>query len=315
MISLLAIILTVLAFLIAATAFVSVIGPVMVLNPRRRGAQYYACQHLPVKPSDVGLESEAMLLTTDEGYRLYGWFIRAEGEAKGTILYLHGVGDNKMSGLMLAKLFHDHRFNVVMYDSRAHGESEGRHCTFGYYEKYDVQKAVDWIRNREEAEGMAPKKIGVFGTSMGAAVAVQAASIEPRLSAVVAEGCFTNLRTITVDYQKRLLRLPWHFLRNVAMKRAEGIAKFSHHAVSPLKAVPMVHAPILFIHGTADARIKHEYSETLFAAANEPKELFLVEEANHTDVHQIGKSRYEERIIGFFERTLAPSDSTPSLLG
>jgi pimeloyl-ACP methyl ester carboxylesterase len=303
MISLLAVILTLLAFFIAATALVSVIGPVMVLNPRRRGAHYYACRGLPVKPIDVGLASENFLVTTDEGYRLYGWVIPAE-EAKATVIYLHGVGDNKMSGLPLAKLFHEHRFDVVMYDSRAHGESEGKHCTFGYYEKHDVRKVIDWVRARERSEGRESKKIGVFGTSMGAAIAVQAASIEPRIEAVIAEGCFTNLRTITVDYQKRLLRLPWHFLRNVAMKRAEGIAKFSHHDVSPLKVVASVRVPIMFIHGTADAFIKYEYSQKLYAAANQPKELFLVDLANHTDVHQIGKSGYEERVIKFFERTL-----------
>lgn len=304
MISLLAVILALLAFFIAATAFVFVIGPVMVLNPRRRGAHYYACRTLPVKPMDVGLESENVTVTTEEGFRLYGWYIGAE-RAKGTIIYLHGVGDNKMSGLPLAKLFHAHNYNVMMVDSRGHGESEGRHCTFGYYEKFDTQKMIDWVRAHERSRGEEPKKIGVFGTSMGAAIGVQTASIEPRIDAVIAEGCFTNLRTITVDYQKRLLRLPWHFLRNIAMKRAEGIAKFSHHDVSPLKAVPLVRVPIFFIHGTADAFIKYEYSQRLYAAANQPKEIFLVDSANHTDIHAIGKTEYEKRIIAFFDRTLA----------
>lgn len=305
MISLLAIFLTLLAFFVAATAIVFVVGPVMILNPRRRGAHYYAYRGLPVRPGDVKLWSEDFVITTDEGYRLYGWFIDAEKEYKGTIIYLHGVGDNKMSGLPLAKLFHDRGFNVVMYDSRAHGESEGKYCTFGYYEKYDVVKAIDWTIEHERVNGRVGGRIGVFGTSMGAAIAIQAAGIEHRIEAVVAEGCFTNLRTITVDYQKRLLRLPWHFLRNIAIKRAEGMAKFRHHDVSPLKAVPGVRAPILFIHGTADTYIKYQYSQKLYAAANQPKELFLVDFANHTDVHSVGKSEYEEKIIGFFERTLA----------
>ncbi len=304
MISLLAIFMTLVAFFCAATAIVFVIGPVMVLNPRRRGAHYYACRGLPVRPADVQLVSEDFVLTAAEGFRLYGWFIAADRQPKGTIMYLHGVGDNKMSGLTLAKVFHDHGFNVVMYDSRAHGESEGKYCTFGYYEKYDVVKAVEWTLEHERKNGTSTGKIGVFGTSMGAAIAIQAAGIEPRIEAVAAEGCFTNLRTITVDYQKRLLRLPWHFLRNIAIKRAEGMAHFRHHDVSPLKAVSGVRSPILFIHGTADTHIKYQYSQKLFAAANQPKELFLVDFANHTDIHSVGKSEYEKKIIGFFERTL-----------
>jgi uncharacterized protein len=304
MISLLAIFLTLAAFFIAATVIVFIVGPVMILNPRRRGAHFYACRGLPVKPSDVELQSEDFFITTAEDFRLYGWFIAAEGTPKGTIIYLHGVGDNKISGLRLAKVIHDRGFNVVMYDSRAHGESEGKYCTFGYYEKHDVVKAVEWALEHGRSHGPLCGKIGVFGTSMGAAIAIQAAGIEPRIEAVVAEGCFTNLRTITVDYQKRLLRLPWHFLRNIAIKRAEGIAKFRHHAVSPLQAVPDVRAPILFIHGKADTFIKYQYSQKLYAAANQPKELFLVDFANHTDVHSVGKSEYEEKITGFFERTL-----------
>ena len=61
---------------------------------------------------------------------------------------------------------------------------------------------------------------------------------------------------------------------------------------------------MLFIHGTADTFIKYQYSQKLYAAANQPKELFLVDLANHTDLHSVGKREYEEKIIGFFDRTL-----------
>jgi hypothetical protein len=214
---------------------------------------------------------------------------------------LHGVGDNKISGLGLAKVFHARHFNVLMYDSRAHGRSDGRYCTYGYYEKFDVAKAIDVLA---EKKIISLGAIGLFGTSMGAAIAVQAASVEPRIRAIVAEGCFTNLRTITVDYQKRLLRMPWHFLRNVAMKRSEHIAHFSHHEVSPLRALAKVHVPILFIHGKNDVFIKYQYSEQLFAEAQEPKELYLIDGAHHSNIHAIAQQEYEARVVSFFEKWL-----------
>ena len=61
-----------------------------------------------------------------------------------------------MSGLLLAKVLHEHHFNVMIYDSRAHGESGGKYCTYGYYEKHDVQVAI-----YEAQKKYATGKIGV----------------------------------------------------------------------------------------------------------------------------------------------------------
>ncbi|HTR81207.1 MAG TPA: alpha/beta fold hydrolase [Bacteroidota bacterium] len=293
--------LAILMFALAATLTVFVVGPIMVLNPRRRGEEFYRTRDEPLSPADLHLPFDEFWFNSASGERLHAWFLPAGSRARGTIFYLHGVGDNKISGLRLAQVFHSRGFNVMMYDSRAHGKSEGRFCTYGFYEKYDVGKAIDKLEGRMKAS---PAPVGLFGTSMGAAVAVQAASVESRIRAVVAEGCFTNLRTITVDYQKRLLWMPWHFLRNVAMKRSERIAHFSHHEVSPLRALASVNVPIMFIHGKNDARIKYQYSEQLFAAAHEPKELYLIDGANHTDIHAVAQKEYEERVAGFFEKWL-----------
>ncbi|MFA6456994.1 MAG: alpha/beta hydrolase [Bacteroidota bacterium] len=297
---LLIIIFFILAFLLTCSALVFVIGPVMLLNPRRRGEHFYQGRGLPTSPAQLNMAFEDFRFAAADGESLLSaWFIAAE-KPIGTIIYLHGVADNKMSDLLLAKVFHDNHFNVLIYDSRAHGESTGRHCTYGYHEKYDVQKAIDEIRKIGVEKKIVVGNIGVFGTSMGAAIALQAAVIEPRIRAIVSEASFATLRQITVDYQKRLMRLPWHFLRNIAMKRSEAIAGFKHREVSPLSAVSKIHVPIFFIHGIEDRFIKYQYTQELFVAANEPKELWFVAGANHSDIHQIGKKEYEERIVKFF---------------
>ncbi|MDE3058041.1 MAG: alpha/beta hydrolase [Bacteroidota bacterium] len=289
-------------FLVTTSLVLLVIGPVMLLNPHRRGKEYYAACSQPLSPADLKLQFSDFWFQSTGTAQLHAWYIPANETARGTILYLHGVGDNKIGGLPLAKVFHRHGFNVMLYDSRAHGMSEGKYCTYGYYERHDVKKAIDVLLERHDTHS---QTIGVFGTSMGAAIAVQAAAIEARIAAVVAEGCFTNLRTITVDYQKRLIRLPWHFLRNLVMKRSEFLADFDHHEVSPLQSVKNIHVPILFIHGKNDTFIRYQYSEELYAAANQPKELYLIENASHTDIHQVARQEYEERVVRFFETYLA----------
>ncbi len=301
---LLIIILVIIVFLLTASALIFVIGPIMMLSPRRRGADFYRNKGLPISPAQLGLPFDSFSFTASDHYTgLSAWFIPAEIPTA-TIIYLHGVGDNKMSGLLLAKIFHDNNFNVMMYDSRVHGESSGRYCTYGFHEKYDVQKAIDALKIFEGQKKYHIGKIGVFGTSMGAAIALQAASIDTRISAIVSEASFATLRQITVDYQKRLLRLPWHFLRNIAMKRSETIAQFKHREISPINAVKNIHVPVIFIHGKNDAFIKYEYSQQLFNAANDPKELWLIDNANHNNVHDTGKEEYEDRLIRFFKQWL-----------
>jgi uncharacterized protein len=296
---LLIIILLIICFLLTASALIFVIGPIMVLNPRRRGEDFYKSRGLPTSPNQLQLPYEYFHFLASDGVSLLSaWFIPAK-KPKATIIYLHGVGDNKMSGLMLAKVFYENNFNVLIYDSRAHGESGGKYCTYGYHEKHDVQIAI-----YEAQKKYSTGKIGIFGTSMGAAIALQAASIEPRISAVVAEASFATLRKITVDYQKRLLRLPWHFLRNIAMKRSEAIANFKHREVSPIESVKNIHVPIFFIHGKNDTFIRYQYSEALFTAANEPKEIWLIDDARHNDVHSVGEKEYEDRIVKFFTQHL-----------
>lgn len=304
---LLTIILSLLAFLLVCSALVFLVGPVMLLHPKRRGEAFYQHRGQPVSPAQLGLPFDDFRFTAADGEsQLSAWFIPAERPI-GTIIYLHGVADNKMAGLLLAKVFHDHQLNVLLYDARAHGESGGRYCTYGFHERYDVQKAVDAVRKIGIDKNIVVGNVGVFGTSMGAAVALQAAAVEPRIRAIVSEASYATLRQITVDYQKRLMRLPWHFLRNISMKRSEIIAQFKHREVSPLAAVSRIHAPIFFIHGIEDRFIKYQYTQELFIAANEPKEVWFVAGANHSDIHDIGKSEYEDRIVRFFVSYLTAS--------
>jgi fermentation-respiration switch protein FrsA (DUF1100 family) len=140
---------------------------------------------------------------------------------------------------------------------------------------------------------------------MGAAVALQVAARDKRVEAVVAESGFATLRTIFDDYQKRVIKLPWHYLRNIVIIRSERLAHFRAKSVSPLESIEQVHVPVFIVHGTDDRLIKCEYSKQLFEATNEPKELWLIPGADHSNMAEIGGEEYYVRIIGFFERALA----------
>jgi len=298
---LLAIITALVVFLGGVTVVLTIVGPTLLLRPRRRTAEFYRALGKPLTPADVGLKYEQINVRVDGGLKLHSWLIKSPTPSKGTVIYLHGVGDCKIDGIRFAKLLHDNHYNVFLYDARRHGESEGQYCTYGYFEKHDVRRIIDYLETRTD---FTLGKVGIFGTSMGAAVAIQAAALDKRIVAVVAENSFATLRTIFDDYQKRMIKLPFHYLRNLVIKRSEWLAKFKANDVSPLDSVRNVHIPLLFIYGKNDHLIDYKYSLMLYENTDEPKELFPIENAKHNDTWDVAGDVYAQKIISFFEKAL-----------
>ena len=203
-----------------------------------------------------------------EGVKLAGRWFRTR-EKRGTVVFLHGMSDNQASGVDITDHFVARGFEIIAYDSRAHGESEGEACTYGYYEKRDLERVLDRVERRP---------IVVMGFSMGAAVALQAAADDRRIDAVVAVSPFSDLRTIVEE------RAPFFATRRDiarAFELAERRANFRADEVSPMAAAVRITVPALIIHGARDRKTPPDHSQRIFAALQAPKELILVPNRGH----------------------------------
>jgi pimeloyl-ACP methyl ester carboxylesterase len=203
------------------------------------------------------------------GVTLRGWTCAAPSPARGTIVYLHGIADNRGSAAGVIQRFVPRGFDVIAYDSRAHGDSEGDACTYGFFEKQDLRRVVDTL---------APGPVVLIGTSLGAAVALQAAADDPRITAVVAAETFSDLRTVATE------RAPAVLTKGTidrAFAAAEAQAHFRVDDVRPQQSVQRITAPVLIIHGAQDAETPPAHSERVYAALNGPKQLILVPGAGH----------------------------------
>jgi uncharacterized protein len=203
------------------------------------------------------------------GVNLAGWRCTASGARRGTVVYLHGVADNRASGAGVILRFTARGFDVVAYDSRAHGNSEGDACTYGYFEKEDLRLVLDTIDGGP---------IVLIGTSLGAAVALQHAARDRRVSAVVAAETFSDLRTVATE------RAPFVFTAGAlrqAFALAEAQASFVVDHVSPVLAAAEISAPVLLIHGDADRDTSPAHPQRVFDALRGPKRLLLVPGATH----------------------------------
>ena len=201
---------------------------------------------------------------------LEGWLFPAQGERRATIVYLHGVADNRAGGQSLAERFNPLGFDVLAYDSRAHGSSGGEACTFGFYEKRDLARVVE--RHVED-------EVILLGSSLGGSVALQATPLIPRVIGVVAIAPFADLRSIIAE------RTPTSLTRGDVRRGlawAEDVGRFEIDEVSALRAASSIDVPVLLIHGSEDDDTVPAHSERLHRALAS-SELVLVPGAGHDD--------------------------------
>ena len=203
---------------------------------------------------------------------LDGWVCGPPGGAtRGTVVYLHGVADNRGSSIGAIERLVPLGYNVIAYDSRAHGTSEGDRCTYGYAEKRDLQHVLDQAGAVD---------VILIGHSLGAAVALQTAAIEPRVRAVVAASSFSDLRTIATE--RASLFPAWSL--GPAFERAERDGQFVVDEVSPAKAAARITVPVLLVHGAQDRDTPPIHSQRVFDALRGPKKMLTVPNAGHNDV-------------------------------
>ena len=247
-----------------------------------------------------------------DGIELRGWKVRARSPNGNWIILFHGVSDNRTGVLGHAELLLRHGYNVVMMDSRAHGESGGDVATHGWKERYDTVAITNGLYSTETVN-----HLGALGVSMGAAIALQSAAVEPRIEAVVAEDPFADLREVFYDYAGlhlspllgRTLVRPATIFAIDAIKKEDG---FSPDDVSPVRAVIARPFPVLLICGTRDRTIPCRHAERIYQAATGAKELWTVEAAEHASALGRAPGEYENRVIGFFTEAFANRAAQPS---
>jgi pimeloyl-ACP methyl ester carboxylesterase len=204
-----------------------------------------------------------------EGVTLRGWFCEARGKRRGTVIYLHGIADNRGSSVGTIQRYVPRGFDVIAYDGRRHGDSEGDVCTYGFLEKRDLRRVI---------AGLKAGPVVLIGTSLGAAVALQEAASDPQVASIVAAEVFSDLRTVATERAPRFLPPPT--IRK-AFHIAEQQGGFLVDAVSPMAAARTIRAPTLLIHGAEDHETSPAHSQRVYEALAGPRRLILVPGAGH----------------------------------
>ena len=241
---------------------------------------------------------------------LRGWLIEAEKlagqEDELTVMLVHGLNRNRTgdNALELANRLFDRGFNVLLFDIRGHGESDGERLSAGYFEKWDVLGAYDFLVQR----GASPGKVGLLGWSLGAGTALLAAAEEPAIKAVVADSSFADVHDLIAQETARATVFP-QWVVPVFVPGMKIISRVLYGidvgAVVPEKAAGTLGYPILVIHGAADERVPAEQSVRIYTSAPVGSELWLSPGSEHADAVIDAPDEYVERVDAYFHSQLA----------
>jgi uncharacterized protein len=219
---------------------------------------------------------KAQFTTTDDVVLTGRSWLRTDAPRAAVVL-VHGFSSSTDDPNIraLAEALHDYGVDVVCYDARGHGTSEG-HSTLGDLERYDVAAAVEAARDRSD-------RVVLVGASMGAIAALRYAAANDGIAGVVSVSCPSRWllpRNVHGVFAAGLTRT--RIGRAVASRwmRVQIAPRWTNPA-PPVELVPRIRAPIAFVHGAADRFIPASAAEELFALAHEPRRLQVVPAMGH----------------------------------
>ncbi|ELC8393363.1 alpha/beta hydrolase [Clostridium perfringens] len=250
---------------------------------------------------------EDITLKSFDGLNLTSTLIMNENPTNKFIVLVHGVSICYVGSLKYFDIFYRNGFNVLIVNQRRHGKSEGKYSTYGFYEKYDVNMWIEYLKSRFGNDII----LGLHGESMGAGTVMETIPLNDSIKFVIEDCGYSNFHEligfqITHAYKNRLVRKilrPSLIFANFFMKTK---AKFSMKKIVPIDIVASTSLPMMFIHGKEDYFVPWYMAVDLYKAKTKGyKELYLVEGAKHAEALEVNKILYEKKIMPFIEKALS----------
>lgn len=260
----------------------------------------------PPTPKDLGgapdLDRDARRVRIPLGGRdtVDGWYLA--GSRSAALLLLHGFGRTHHRMWRYAGFLMPAGYHVLAIDFRS-ARARGRMpTTLGVHELEDARAALAWLSAQP---GLEAAPIGIFGESLGGAVALLAAGCCETIRAVAADCAFAHSGMAMEDYLVRLMRLPrWP---SAPLMRRLGLAVTGCDPCATDivgAAAALRNRPVLFMHGVADDRLSDRHVRLLWEAAGAKDPLWLIPDAGHNQGWLRHREEYERRLRAFFGCTL-----------
>lgn len=244
-------------------------------------------------------ELEEVTITSHDGLKLKGHLLICEN-AKRTELLMHGWREPWQADMgMMTRYQHHHNCNVLIVEQRGHGESEGEYIGFGVLERYDCKAWAEYLCERFGED--LPLYLG--GVSMGAATVLMATSLDlpKNVKGIIADSGFTSPRAIVAHVLTKKIHLPENLVGVIDLFNRVK-AGYSYSEYSTLDALKENKLPVLFVHGDEDQFVPLAMTLENYLACTAPKDLLIVEGAEHGTGYLVDPEGYEDALQRLFAR-------------
>ena len=275
------------ALIVLATLFALAAGLVLAIGQELSRT---ALRQIGLPPPD--LQAVSVVLPTVGEESVAGWLVHGK-PGYGAILLLHGVRSDRRQMIDRARFLKRAGYSVLLIDLPGHGESAAKHITFGAHESIGVRTALAYLRR-----SFAGEKIGLIGVSLGAASFVLSKST-PAPDAVVLESMYPTIADAVADRIAIRLGPLGRELSPLLLWQLHPRLGVSPEQLRPLVEIRQLHAPVLVAGGEIDQHTPINETLRIFAAANQPKEMWAVPGAKHVDLYSYEPRAYEARVLPF----------------
>jgi len=295
----------ILILLALAAGFFFLFVPWFFSNLGTRGRFHYPDPNDGKTPISYGMSFKWVAFPSSDGVPLRGWYVPAGGEARGTIIYCHGLNRTRIEMLPMAAFGHQLGYDGLLFDLRHQGASGGEMTTLGYKERLDVVGAVHYALEQQHA----PRPVILWGVSMGAAAALLAAAESPDVAAVISDSSFLSLRNTVEHHWRLFFHLPSFPIANelvylIALRGGFRVSDFNL-----LNAVTAIgNRPILFVALQDDRRMPPSIARALYYHSVSPqKALIVLPGQRHGEGFNLDTEQYKAAVKQFLSSPLAAS--------
>jgi pimeloyl-ACP methyl ester carboxylesterase len=229
---------------------------------------------------EFGLEASHFFVKTNDGLNISAYEVAAENP-KAVIVCIPGIHNPSATVFFgHARFFKAHGYATILFDMRAHGESEGSTICLGYREHRDVKAIVQYIKGQPCYENV---PVVVFGLSMGAVTAINAAGEIPEIDGLISLSAYSSFQDI---FYENMIRQAPKFL-TVIEKPFVTVATSLKFATNTCRVNPkneirkLGNRPALLMHTKEDSEVPFSNFERILQHAPAHVETFVREGNMH----------------------------------
>ena len=286
----------------------------LLLRPARMsdGKAAYLLKRL--SPGDLGLHFQTLEFEVRNSHarqplKLAAWWIAHPAAMGKCVVLIHGYGDAKVGAIAWAPMWHELGYHILAIDLRAHGESEGRETTAGYFERHDLNQILDQLRAARPAD---TRTLVLFGISMGGAVALGAAETRDDITAIVLDSPFTEYGHAVFAHARRM-NMPFPKLIPLAIRLAQSMSGARFDEVQPIDLISRIKCPLMVIAGECDPFLPAGdlalLEETMSRRQEGVSRFWKVAEGEHVLSIAADAEAYRERIEAFLKDVIVATKS------